>query len=137
MGHGIKRKLRMLYTLDIFLTILHLCVLLFNLFGWIWPKTRKAHLVVVLITAFCWLVLGIWYGIGYCPITDWQWQVKEKMGVHNLPNSFVTYCLYGMGLKNIPPAMVDVFTGVSFATAGFLALYFNFFRSWIRRLRTA
>jgi hypothetical protein len=120
----------MLKVLDVFLTFTHLAILLFNLFGWIWVKTRKLHLIVVLITAFCWLILGIWHGIGYCPITDWQWQVKEKLGETALPNSFVTYCLYGIGFKNIPVPVIDIITGVSFSIAGLLALYFNFFRKW-------
>jgi len=118
----------MLHILDIFLTVFHLCILTFNLLGWIWKKTRRLHLIVVLITAFCWLVLGIWKGIGYCPITDIQWQIKEKLGYHHLPNSFVAYCLDGIGLHNIPSALVDVLTGTSFVIAGLLAFYFNFFR---------
>ncbi len=120
-----------LRALDIFLTIAHLAILSFNLFGWIWPATRKLHLVVVLITAFCWLILGIWHGLGYCPITDWQWQIKEKLGEGNLPSSFVTYCLYGIGLKMIPVAVITYATGISFAIAGGLALYFNVVRRWI------
>jgi hypothetical protein len=122
----------MLKILDIFLTILHLAILLFNLFGWVWPSTRKLHLVIVLITAFCWLVLGIWHGIGYCPITDWQWQLKARLGETNLPNSFVTYCLYGIGLKMIPVSVIEYATGISFSIAGGLALYFNIFRRWMK-----
>jgi len=121
----------MFKTLDIFLTFLHLAILLFNLFGWIWPSARKLHLFVVLVTTFCWIVLGIWHGIGYCPITDWQWQVKAKLGQTNLPDSFVTYCLYGIGLKMIPVQVITWATGVSFSIAGLLSLYFNIFRRWI------
>jgi hypothetical protein len=124
----------MLKVLDIFLTVVHLVILLFNLFGWIWPATRKLHLVVVLTTAFCWLILGIWYGIGYCPVTDLQWQIKEKLGETNLPSSFVTYCLYGIGLKNISPTFVALWTGILFSMAGVLSLYFNIFK---RRVRIA
>jgi hypothetical protein len=80
---------------DISLTVLHLVVIGFNLFGWIWPRTRRAHLIVVAATAFCWLVPGIRFGIGYCPITDWQWQVKAKLGEHHLPPSFITWALSG------------------------------------------
>ncbi len=122
----------MLKALDIFLSFAHLAILVFNLFGWIWPSTRKLHLVVVLTTAFCWLVLGIWYGIGYCPITDWQWQLKAKLGETNLPNSFVTYCLYGIGLKMIPVPVITWATGISFSIAGVLSLYLNIFRKWMR-----
>lgn len=77
--------------LDWFFTALHLIIIGFNLVGWIWRKTRALHFVFVLLTAGSWLILGIWFGLGYCPITDWQWQLKEKLGETNLPNSFIKY----------------------------------------------
>ncbi len=89
--------------LDALLTFVHLLIVGFNLLGWMWYKTRRAHFVVVMITASCWFILGIWYGIGYCPVTDWQWQVKERLGEHNLPNSFIKYWvdrITGMDVDN-------------------------------------
>ena len=77
--------------LDLLLTLLHFLIIGFNLFGWIWKRTRKLHFIVVCATAACWFILGIWFGIGYCPITDWDWQIKEKLGENNLPNSFIKY----------------------------------------------
>jgi len=124
----------MLRIADVLLFIVHLAILGFNLLGWIWPKTRRLHLIVVLITAFCWLILGIWYGIGYCPVTDLQWRVKEQLGEHNLPGSFVTYCLQAIGL-NISGDVVSAGTGIAFAMAGALALYFNIVRPLYRRFR--
>jgi hypothetical protein len=119
--------------LDILLTVIHLAILFFNLFGWIWPSLRRLHLIVVLTTAFCWLILGMWYGIGYCPVTDWQWKVKERLGQSNLPSSFVTYCLYGIGFKSIPVNLINILTAVLFSIAGAIALYFNFFHEWLFR----
>ncbi|MBT3271653.1 MAG: DUF2784 family protein, partial [Spirochaetales bacterium] len=52
----------------------HSCVIIFNLTGWIWRKTRIPHLILIGLTAFSWFVLGIWYGFGYCPSTDWHWR---------------------------------------------------------------
>lgn len=70
-----------MYTLlDWFFTLLHVVIIGFNLTGWIWPSTRKLHFIFVLLTAGSWLILGIWFGLGYCPITDWQWQIKEQLG---------------------------------------------------------
>ena len=66
----------MLQLLDVLLTIIHILIIVFNLFGWIPKRTRKAHLVSILLTAASWFVLGIWYGTGYCPFTEWQWKVK-------------------------------------------------------------
>lgn len=118
----------MLRFLDILLTIVHLAIVGFNLLGWIWPRTRKAHFVLVVLTAFSWLVLGIWFGMGYCPFTDWQWQVKQKLGETNLPNSFITYYADKITGRKIDPSFIDTATAVCFATAAVLSVYFNFFR---------
>ncbi|WP_113660763.1 DUF2784 domain-containing protein [Pedobacter nanyangensis] len=116
-----------LQTLDYFLTVLHLVIIGLNLFAWIWPKTRKLHLYLVGITLACWLILGMWYGIGYCPITDWQWQIKTQLGETNLPNSFVKYHLDWLTGKNIPDTAVDIITLVSFLIAILCSLKVNFF----------
>src|SRR5688500_16060744 len=117
----------MLHAVDVFFTILHLVIIGFNMFGWIWPATRRAHLVTILLTGASWFLLGIWFGIGYCPITDWQWQVKEKLGEKNLPSSFIKYFgdkLTGMDLDS---SLVNSITLVTFLVALVLSCYFNFF----------
>ena len=114
--------------LDILLTFTHFALIGFNLFGWIWRKTRKAHLITVAGTAFSWFVLGIWFGWGYCPITDWQWKVKEKLGEINLPNSFIKYYADKISGKNIDPVIVDSLTFISFLVVIVLTVYLNFFK---------
>lgn len=118
----------MLKFLDIVLTLAHFAIISFNLFGWIWAKTRKAHLIVVAATAFSWFVLGIWFGWGYCPITHWQWNVKEKLGETNLPNSFVKYYADKISGKNIAPSIVDTTTLIVFLVVIALTIYLNFFK---------
>src|ERR1051325_8563191 len=118
----------MLHFLDVVLTIVHFIIISFNLFAWIWPATRKAHFVCIVATAASWFILGIWYGIGYCPITDWQWRIKEKLGEHNLPSSFIKYYADKISGKNISSALIDNVTLISFLLAIFLSFYFNFFR---------
>lgn len=115
----------MLSLLDALLTIVHLVLIGFNLLGWIWPGTRKLHLICVVATAFSWLILGFWFGLGYCPITDWQWQVKEKLGEQNLPNSFIKYWADNFTGKDIPPAIVDMATAILFGLAALLSVYVN------------
>lgn len=118
----------MLKLLDIFLTFVHFALIGFNLFGWIWPATRKAHLITVTVTACSWFVLGIWFGWGYCPITDWEWKVKEKLGETNLPNSFIKYYADKISGKNIDASFVDAATLLTFLAVIALSIYFNFFR---------
>ncbi len=116
------------HILDFFFTLLHLFIIGFNLLGWIWPATRKLHFVVVLLTAGSWLILGIWYGLGYCPITDWQWQIKEQLGETNLPNSFIKYYADKWSGRDISSDFIDAVTVISFALAAFLSVYVNFIR---------
>lgn len=118
----------MLQLLDILLTIAHLVLIGFNLFGWIWPATRKANFICILATAASWFLLGIWFGMGYCPITDWQWEVKRKLGESNLPASFIKYYADKITGKNFSSSLIDTITVVCFAVAALLSVYVNFIR---------
>ncbi|MEO5906489.1 MAG: DUF2784 family protein, partial [Saprospiraceae bacterium] len=62
--------------LDYFFFFFHTSLILFNCFGWIFPKLRRWNLITLLLTAFSWFVLGIWFGLGYCVCTDWHWAVR-------------------------------------------------------------
>ncbi len=118
----------MIELLDLFLTFIHLIIIGFNLFGWVSPFTRKAHFICVIATAASWFLLGIWFGIGYCPVTDWQWQVKSKLGEHNLPASFIKYYADKISEKNISAAFIDRVTVISFAVSAMLSVYVNFIK---------
>ena len=118
----------MLQALDIFLTIVHLIIIFFNLLGWIWKSTRRLHFYSILLTAISWFGLGIWFGMGYCPITDWQWQVKEQLGEENLPASFIKYFADRVTGQSIDPGLIDTLTAVFFLLAAALSVYFKFRR---------
>ena len=104
----------MLQTLDLLLTLTHFLIIGFNLFGWIAPATRKWHFYLVLATAASWFLLGIWFGMGYCPITDWQWQVKRKLGETNLPSSFIKYYADKISGRDIDADLVNNVTLIVF-----------------------
>ncbi|MEJ5960792.1 DUF2784 domain-containing protein [Pedobacter immunditicola] len=118
----------MLQILDVFFTLLHLVIIGFNLTGWIWGKTRRFHFYCILLTAGSWFVLGIWYGWGYCPITDWQWQIKEKLGEVNLPNSFIKYFADQVSGQSINTQLIDILTVVCFFLAAGISVYVNFIK---------
>ena len=113
---------------DTLYTILHLVIIGFNLFGWIWRRTRRAHLVLVILTALSWFVLGIWYGMGYCPITDWQWDVKRRLGERDLPNSFIKYFADRITGADIDASIVDGATVICFLLVFVISIYLNFKR---------
>ena len=77
--------------LDIFFIVFHTLLIFFNLFAWIIRPLRKANLIVLLLTGGSWFILGIFYGIGFCPFTEWHWQVLHKLGRYNLPDSYISY----------------------------------------------
>ncbi len=117
----------MLRLLDFFFSFLHIAFTLFNLFGWIWPKTRKLHLITITVTAASWFILGIWYGWGYCFLTDWQWSIKEKLGERNLPSSFIKYFADRVIGGNINSTLINTVTLTCFLLAVVLTIYVNFF----------
>jgi len=125
----------MLKFLDILLTFTHFAIIGFNLFGWIWQKTRKAHLITVAATAFSWFILGIWFGWGYCPITHWQWNVKKQLGETNLPNSFIKYYADKISGKDIDPGIVDTITLIAFLTVIVLTIILNLLSRRMKRIR--
>ncbi len=106
--------------LDIFLNFFHILLIFFNLFGWIYKPTRKLNLITVSLTVFSWFFLGIFFGIGYCPLTDWHYQIKKSLGQTNLPNSYIKYLLDTFTPFNIEEKMVEVgtFLGLIFCILG-------------------
>ncbi len=103
----------MLQVYDYAFTIFHTVFILFVLFGWVHPKTRKAHQISLLFTLVAWLALGLYLGlIGYCPLTDWQWDIKRELGVRNLPSSFTEYILETLTGFDFKKAYVDIATAL-------------------------
>lgn len=100
---------------DIGLDIFHLVIVFFLIFGWIFRKTRPLHRIAVLVTSFLWVVVGAFVGvIGYCPVTDWHWQVKKMRGEEDLPVSYIDYQLQRIGI-HLPPENADMIVMAVFA----------------------
>ena len=116
----------MYYLLDIGFIIFHTALILFNLFGWIWKATRRWNLATLLLTAFSWFGLGIWYGFGYCPCTHWHWQVRRQLGYTDMPSSYITFLIQELTGFSLDAALVDIGTAVFFFLALIISLYVNF-----------
>lgn len=67
----------------------HLSIIIFSVTGWMIPVLRPYHLLLCLLIAFSWFVLGARKGWGYCLVTDWQWKLMRRMGMTNLPSSYM------------------------------------------------
>ncbi len=121
--------------LDKFFFVFHSLLIVFNLFGWIWKKTRKANLICLLLTGFSWTVLGIWYGFGYCVCTDWHWQIKRKLGQYDMPPSYVKYLADSYTGMNFDPELIDIVTGTGLTLALTASLLVNIL-DWKRKSKT-
>jgi len=111
--------------LDIFFFVFHSAIIIFNLFGWIWKKTRKANLILLLLTAFSWFVLGIWYGFGFCPSTEWHYQVRMQLGETDMPNSYIKFILDSLTGLDFNAKFIDICTLAFFLIALTASIYTN------------
>jgi hypothetical protein len=117
----------MLYRLaDIAFIVFHTLLILFNLLGWIWKKTRLANLMVILITFASWFVLGLIVGTpGYCPLTDWHFKILEKLGHTDLPTSYIKYLSDRLTGLDFSQKLVDDVTLWGLVTAFIVSLILN------------
>lgn len=111
--------------LDSILWVAHMVVITFNLTGWIWRATKRWHLIVILSTLASWFILGIWYGLGYCFLTDWHWNLKYRLGESELPNSFITYLLNNQLGMNLDELLIDWGTGLATGIAVIMSIIKN------------
>ena len=115
--------------LDKFFFIFHSSIIVFDLFGWTWKKTRLANLIVLLLTAFSWFILGIWYGFGYCFCTDWHYQVKMKLGYDDMPPSYVKFLVDSITGLHFNAKFIDILT-LSFFLLALLASIITNMHDW-------
>jgi hypothetical protein len=115
--------------LDKFFFVFHSTLILFNLLGWIWKKTRLANLIVILLTFLSWFILGIWYGFGYCPSTEWHWLVRRKLGYYDLPSTYTKFLIDSLTGWDVNPELVKILTILLLAMALFASVWTNV-RGW-------
>ena len=107
----------MLHAADILLYIVHTTLIIACLGGWTVPRLRQTHRWLMGAILGSWFLLGLRYGIGYCPLTDWHWQIKTKLGQGDLPNSFVKHLLDHVLPMELSTRTVDLLTLIAFYSA--------------------
>lgn len=110
---------------NIFFFVFHIALILFNLFGWIFKPLRKWNLITLGITAFSWFILGIFYGFGYCFLTDWHWQVREELGHTIRHNSYVHFLIETLFNVRVSATLVDSGTAIAFLAAVIMSITAN------------
>jgi hypothetical protein len=111
--------------LNVFFFIFHSALIVFSLSGWLWKKTRVANLVVLSFTGFSWFILGIRYGIGFCPSTEWHWQVRLRLGYNDMPKSYVKFLIDSLTGLDMNAILVDILTLAMFFVALFASVVTN------------
>jgi hypothetical protein len=66
------------------------------------------------------------YGWGYCPCTDWHWQVKQALGETDLPYSYVKYYADRLTGLDWDPLIIDA----AVLALGLLALILSLWMNW-------
>jgi hypothetical protein len=124
------------HILDIFFVVFHTSLIIFNMFGWIWKRTRIINLIVLILTGASWLLLGLIVGtLGYCPLTDWHFRILNKLGETSQPSSYIKYLADRLTGLDFSSTLVDNVTLNLFLAALILSLFFNI-RDYIRKSRT-
>ena len=88
----------------------HISIILFVLLGWALPSLRQLHLALLGLTLGSWFILGQWLGIGYCPISDMHWKLKESFGEGRPEGTYIHYVLQKLTGKTLSSPRVDKMT---------------------------
>lgn len=111
--------------LNIVFFVFHIALILFNVFGWIVPPWRRLNLWTLGITLFSWVVLGIFYGFGYCFLTDWHYAVRDKLGLITESNSYIHFLVTHAFGVSITERIVDIVTVVVFFAVVIISVLVN------------
>ena len=121
----------MLQFLNILFFVLHNVLIVFNLVGWIWPRTRMLQLVTLGATLFSWLGMGAWYGWGYCLCADWHFQVRRQLGLHGGESSYTELLFNQIPGVTVSRTFADIVT-VSCLILILIATATVWIRQWSR-----
>ena len=110
---------------DIFFFVFHTVLTVFNLIGWAFRKLCRLNLITLLLTGFSWGVLGIFFGFGYCFLTDWHWTVRQNLGYETPYHSYIQFFLDKVFGIHTTQKIADTGTLVLFLLALLLSVFTN------------
>ena len=101
--------------------VVHTAWIGFTCLGWIWKRTRPWQLAAVGLTAASWFGLGVWYGWGYCPCTDWHWQVRARLGFDD-PPSYIQLLIRQLTGIDLRSGAADALAVIALALSAWLGV---------------
>lgn len=136
MTRGKPHDAQMDQVLNVGLFVFHSAWIAFTCFGWVWKRTRPWQLTIVALTALSWVVLGLRFGWGYCPLTDWHWQVRARLGYDD-PPSYIQLLIREIAGVEIRTTVADAIAVIVLACAAALGALQTRRGRRSKRLRTA
>lgn len=79
----------------------------------------------MLLTAISWFIMGLRYGVGYCICTDWHWQIRSALGIHDRDNTYIQFLVRMLTGWTPGDGMTRTATGAVFAIAAILTIVLN------------
>lgn len=125
----------MLVLQDWALFLSHTAIVLFNLTGWMWRRTRVLHLIIFGLTAFSWFVLGAVYGWGYCFCTDYHAHVLRQLDHPDANLTFIQLMFKRLCGVSLSQPVSNWVGGGGFGLI-LIATCLVWVREWRRRSRT-
>lgn len=123
----------MLAALNVFLFVFHGALVAFNVVGWTWRRTRRLNLVTLLLTLASWTLMGLWFGTGYCVLTDLHWRVRTAMGIHETTGSYLALLVRTLTGWEPPAVLVNPVAAAVFLFSLMMSVMLNV-RDWrVRR----
>ena len=117
-----------LHVIDVLFFVFHTGLILFNLAGWAWPQTRRLHFLCIAATLFSWVVMGAFYGFGYCLCTDWQFEIRRRLGLPIFGHTYLQLIAQVFLGINLSQSASDLLAG-----GGLLFILVAMFAVWIRQ----
>ncbi len=104
---GLPISENMLKIIDVGFHLVHLSIIFFFLFGWLFETTQLAHFILSLFILLSWFGLGFIFGFGYCLVTDLQWRIKRRLNREPSAKLYIKYMLDKMMGWNSNPSVVN------------------------------
>jgi hypothetical protein len=83
-------------------------------------------------TVFSWSILGIWYGFGYCPFTEWHWRVRIALGDTSLPASYIKFLVDSLTGLDVNARIVNIMAVLLLIIALAASILTNIL-TWVRK----
>ncbi len=113
---------------NVFFFVFHTALIVFNVIGWMFRRTKRLHFYTIMITLGSWTVPGFWKGFGYCFLTDWHYDVLRGLGETGMPNSYISFLVETFSGWRPPPEPVRIATLAVTIAALMGSVYVNFVR---------